>query len=380
MRDVYIIGADMTPFGKFPDRPHYDLGKQAVMGAVKDAGVDKREIQAAFMSNVLGGTTPGQKVLKELGMTGIMQIVSVENACSSGATAIHLGHRAVATGQYDMVLAAGSENLTIAVGKGAFVVEEDIEGYHGVTMPGVYACRANRYMDKYGATLEDLAMVTVKNHKHASLNPYAAFRNLVTVEEVLAAKMIAYPFTRLQCCPNSDGAAAVIICSEEKMRQLGAKGVKIQASVLVSGFFKNEPYEMIEPEITMRAAKQAYEMAGLGPEDINMVECHDAFSIAELYYYETLGFCEIGDGVKFLRSGQAELGGKHVFSVRGGLLTMGHPLGATGVAQTVEAVWQLRGQAGDRQIQGAKAALTHITGGGVSGMDNAACGVHIYTV
>lgn len=380
MRDVYIVGAGMTPFGKFPNRPQWDLGKEAVVAAVKDAKVDHRDIQAGFVGNVLGGVLPGPKVFKELGMTG-MQIVSVENACSSGATAINLARLAVGCGQYDMVIAVGTENLTGGRESGATMApDDDIEGLQGVVMPGIYAIRANRYMEQFGATPEDLALVAVKNHKHASLNPYAQFRNIVTVEEVLASRAIADPFTLLQCCPVADGAAAVVICSEDKMRQLGAKGVKISASILISGKFKNETSDMTLPEISVKGCNMAYEMAGLGPEDINLIECHDAFTIAEILYYETLGFCKRGDGVRFLRSGAADLGGKHVFSPRGGLLCMGHPLGATGVAQAVEAVWHLRGQAGDRQVQGAKVALTHVTGGGVSGMDNAACSVHIFTV
>jgi len=381
MREVYVVGVGMTPFGKFPDRPYYDLGKEAVVKAVKDANVDKREIQAGYVGNVKAGMAPGQKVFKSLGMTG-MQIVNVENACSSGQTALNLAYTAVASGQYDMVMAVGCENLTggRATGEALAPDQDDIEGILGNVMPAIYGMRAKKYMEQYGATPEDLALVAVKNHKHSSLNPYAQFRNLVTVEEVLASRMIAEPFTLLQCCPIADGAAAAVVCSKEKMQQLGAKGVKINASILVSGLFKNQPSDMTVPEITQRASRLAYEMAGMGPEDIQMVECHDAFTIAEFLYYETLGFCKQGEAASFIRSGAAELGGKHVFSIRGGLLCMGHPLGATGVAQTVEAVWQLRGQAGDRQIPGAKTAMIHITGGGVSGMDNAACGVHIFTV
>ena len=381
MREVYIIGVDMTPFGKFPNREYYSLGKQAVLGAVRDANVNHQYIQAGYVGNVMAGMTPGQKVFKELGMTG-MKIVNVENACSSGATAVNLAYQAVARGEYDLVMAVGCENLTSNRSSGTALApdKDDLEGFQGAVMPGIYAMRARRYMEQYGATVEDLALVAVKNHKHSSLNPYAQFRNLVTVEEVLASRKVAEPFTLLQCCPIADGGAAAIICSAEKMRELGAKGVRIDASVLVSGKFKVEPGDMTIPEISERASRLAYEAAGLGPEDIHMVECHDAFTIAEILYYEILGFCKPGEGVSFLRSGAVELGGKVVFSPRGGLLCMGHPLGATGVAQGVEAVWQLRGQAGDRQVQGAKAAMTHVTGGGVSGMDNAACGVHILSV
>lgn len=380
MREVYVVGVGMTPFGKFPNRPYYDLGQEAVVAAVKDANVDKREIQAGYVGNVTAGMAPGQKVFKALGMTG-MQIVNVENACSSGQTALNLAYSAIASGQYDMVIAVGCENLTGGRTSGEALAPEqdDIEGILGAVMPGIYAMRAKKYMERYGATAEDLALVAVKNHKHSSMNPYAQFRNIVTVEQVIASRMVAEPFTLLQCCPIADGGAAAIVCSKEKMLQLSAKGVKIDASILVSGLFKNQPSDMTIPEITQRASRLAYEMAGIGPEDIDMVECHDAFTIAEFLYYETLGFCGKGEATRFIRSGAAELGGKHVFSIRGGLLCMGHPLGATGVAQTVEAVWQLRGQAGDRQIPGAKTAMIHITGGGVSGMDNAACGVHIFT-
>ena len=380
MRDVYIVGVGMTRFGNFPDIKYYNLGKEAVIAAVKDANVDKREIQAGYMGNVMAGMCPGQKVFKELGMTG-MQIVNVENACSSGQTALNLAYTAVSSGQYDMVMAVGCENLTSGRTSGDTLAPEqdDIEGILGLVMPGMYGMRAMKYMEVYGATREDLALVAVKNHKHSSMNPYAQYRNLVTVEEVLASRMIAEPFTLMQCCPIADGGAAAVVCSKEKMLQLGAKGVKIDASILVSGLFKNQWVDMTTPEISQRAGRLAYEMAGMGPEDIGMIEVHDAFTIAEFLYYEELGFCKVGEAASFIRSGEAELGGKHVFSIRGGLLCMGHPLGATGVAQAVEAVWQLRGQAGDRQIPGLKTAMIHITGGGVSGMDNAACGVHIFT-
>jgi benzoylsuccinyl-CoA thiolase BbsB subunit len=381
MTEVYVVGVGMTPFGKFPEKQYYYLGQQAVLEAVKDANVSHHEINAGFVGNVMAGMAPGQKIFKNLGMVG-MPIINVENACSSGATAINLAYSSVTSGQHDMVIAVGTESLTALKGSGTALAPDmdDIEGYQGAVMPGLYAMRARRYMEQYGATEEDLALVAVKNHKHASLNPYAQYRNLVTVEEVLASRKVAEPFTLLQCCPVADGAAAAVICSKEKMLQLGLKGVRIDASILVSGKFKVEPSDITIPEISERASRLAYKMAGLGPDDINLVECHDAFTIAEIFYYEILGFCQLGEGIQFLRDGEAGHGGKVVFSPRGGLLCMGHPLGATGVAQVVEAVWQLRGQAGPRQVQGAKVAMTHVTGGGVAGMDNAACGVHILTV
>lgn len=382
MRNVYVIGAGMTTFGKHGDKTLDELGRQAVYAAVKDAGVAPKEIQTAYVGNMMGGNCVGQRICATMGLTGV-PIVNVESACSSGAMAVHHAWYKIASGEYDVALAIGAENLSaIRTGGTAFTVppEADAEGMQGVTMPSLYAMRARRYMHEFGATPEDYAMVAVKNRRHASMNPYSSFRKPITVEEVVSSRLINDPLTLLMCCPNSDGAAAVVLASEEKMKQLGKKPVRIAASHMTSGIFKNDFRDMTEMEITIRCSKHAYEMAGLGPENISMVECHDAFVIAEFLYYEALGFCKHGEAPQFLRSGGPDYGGKVVFSPRGGLMSMGHPTGATGCAQIVEATWQLRGEAGERQVPNCKAALTHVTGGGVYGLDNAACTVTILTV
>lgn len=380
MRDVYVIGAGMSKFySRTAD--YYDvLGREAVISAIKDAGVSHKDIQTAYVGNMFSQTA-GQRICATLGLTGI-PIVNVESACSSGAMAVHHAAYKIATGEYDIALAVGAEHLSsLRTGGTAFAPDiRDPEGMQGVTMPGLYAMRAMRYMHDFGATPEDYAMVAVKNRRHASMNPYAAYNKPITVEEVLNSRMINDPLTLLMCSPNADGAAAVVLTTKEKMKQLGKKPVRIAASHITSGIFKNSFRDMTEMEISIRCSKEAYEIAGLGPEDIDMVECHDAFAIAEFLYYEAFGFCKHGEAPQFLRSGGSDYGGKVVFSPRGGLMSMGHPTGASGCAQVVEATWQLRGEAGERQVPNCKAALTHVTGGGVYGLDNAACTVTILTV
>jgi benzoylsuccinyl-CoA thiolase BbsB subunit len=380
MGNAYVVGAGMSKFSA-KSADYYDtLGRKAVIDAIKDAGISHKDIQAAFVGNMFSQTA-GQRVCATLGLTGI-PIVNVESACSSGAMAVNAAAYKVATGEYDLVLAAGVEHLSsLRTGGTAFAPDvRDPECMQGVTMPGLYAMRAKRYMHEYGATPEDYALVAVKNRRHASMNPYAAYNKPITVEEVLNSRMINDPLTLLMCSPNGDGAGAVVVASEKKMKQLGKKPVRIAASHITSGIFKNSFRDMTEMEISIRCSKDAYEEAGLGPEDISMVECHDAFSIAEFLYYEAFGFCKHGEAPQFIRSGGPDYGGKVVFSPRGGLMSMSHPTGASGCAQIVEATWQLRGEAGERQVPNCKAALTHVTGGGVYGLDNAACTVTILTI
>lgn len=381
MRDVYVVGGGMAKFStKSPD--YYDvLGRQAVIAAVKDAGVNPKDIQTVYVGNMYNGPCAGQRVCATLGLTGV-PIVNVESACSSGAMAVHHAWYKIASGEFDIALAIGVEHIS-SVRTGGTALAPDVrdpEGIQGVTMPSLYAMRTRRYMHEFGLTPEDLAQVAVKNRRHASMNPYATFQKPITVEEVLNSRLICDPLTLLMCSPNADGAAAVVLASEDKMKKLGKKPVRIAASHMTSGIFKNDFRDMTEMEITKRCSREAYEIAGVGPEDIDMVECHDAFAIGEILYYEALGFCGHGESPAFLRSGGPDYGGKVVFSPRGGLLSCGHPTGCSGTAQVVEAMWQLRGEAGQRQVPNAKVALTHVTGGGVYGLDNAACTVTILTI
>ena len=379
MREVSVIGVGMVPFAKYREKSLAEIGWPAVKAAIEDAGVEKRDIEAAYCGSALGGMMSGQRVLKQLGITGL-PITNVENACSSSSSAFRQAYIAVAAGVYDMVLVLGVEKLTKFGGGTLPLEKEDFEVTHGLVMPALYGMRARRYMHDYGLTKEQLAQVAVKAHKHGAKNEDAQYRNEVTVEEVMEAREIAEPFTLLHCCPSGDGAAAVVIASAEKARQYTTKPVRVACSEVNSGKYVTGFRDMTTPEITVRGAKQAYEEAHIGPEDVDVAEVHDAFTIAELLYYEALGFCNKGDAAKLLEDGETSIGGRIPVNPSGGLLSKGHPIGATGAAQIVEVVRQLRGEAGDRQVDDAKVALTHCTGGGISGFDHGACSIHMFSV
>ena len=377
MRDVAVIGVGMTKIGKFPDRMLSAMGREAVLAAIKDAGIPPKEIQAAYSGNLLGGSLLGQRIFKDLGITGI-PINNMENACSSGSSALREAWLGVASGLYNMAVAVGSEQLS-ALGGGTLPLGmEDLEANEGMVMPALYAMRARRYMANYGATPEHLAKVVVKSRRCASRNPYAQFKKETTVAEVLNSRMIADPLTLFMCCPTGDGAAAAILCSADKARKYSSHPIWIKGSVLVSGKFINGFRDMTTPEITVRASKMVYEMAGLGPKDVSLAEVHDAFSIAELLYYEALGFCGPGEAPRLLEEGATDIDGRIPVNPSGGLISKGHPTGATGLAQATEIVTQLRGQAGARQVKNAKVGLTHCTGGGIYGMDHGACSINIF--
>lgn len=381
MRDVYIIGVGMTNYYKKSPMHAADLARQAILSAVRDADINHKQIQSIYvgeMAGVSGNICFGQRVAATMGMGGI-PMMNVESACSSGALAVNLAVKDVASGATDISLAVGVQNLSATRTAGtAFGPDAiDPEGVQGITMPGLYAMRAKRYMEEFGLTPEDLALIAVKNRRHAIANPRSQYHDPITVEQVVNARTISDPLTLLMSCPNTDAGAAVIVATKEKAMQLGSKLVRILASHVTTGIFTNGFRDMTSMGITVRGAKEAYEHAGVGPEDIDMVECHDAFAITEFLYAEAMGFCGHGEGVEFVRSGGNDYGGKVVFSPRGGLLSCGHPTGCTGAAQIVEATWQLRNEAGDMQVPDCKVALTHVTGGGVYGLDNAICTVTI---
>jgi acetyl-CoA acetyltransferase len=377
MKGVSVIGVGMIPFGKYPDTNITDLGWPAVKAAIKDAGIDARRIQAVYSGTARGGAMVGQRIMGRLGLAGL-PIVNVENACSSSSSALAQGVMAVSSGAYDVVLVIGVEKLTKFGGGTLPLDEDDWEVRLGLSMPALYAMRAQRYMHDYGVSLKDVAAVSVKNRKNGALNPDAQMRKEVTVEEVLSSRMIADPFTLLQCCPTGDGAAAIILASSAVAKQLRTDAIEVRASHLTSGRFMSGFRDMTSPEITVRGAHEIFEEAGLGPEDIDVAEVHDAFSIAELIYYEAFGFCGRGEGAALLNSGATRIGGRIPINPSGGLLAKGHPVGATGAAQVVEIVRQLRGEAGARQIADAKVGMTHATGGGISGFDHGACSIHIF--
>jgi acetyl-CoA acetyltransferase len=376
MREVAVIGVGMIKMGKFPDRMLSSMGREAVLLAMKDAGVERGDIEAAYSATLHGGSLLGQRIFKDLGMTG-MPINNMENACSSGSSALREGWIGVASGLYDMVIAVGSEKLS-ALGGGTLPLErEDLEVSQGMVMPALYAMRARRYLSDFNGTKEHLAKVVVKSRKNAALNPLAQLAKPTTVEEVLNSRVIADPITLFQCCPTGDGAGAAVLCSLDKARKYTSHPILIKASVLVSGKFEPGFRDMTAPEITVRACRIAYEKAGLGPKDVDVVEVHDAFSIAELLYYEALGFCGRGEAIKLIDEGATEINGRIPVNPSGGLISKGHPVGATGLAQLAEIVWQLRGQAGARQVKNAKVGMTHCTGGGIYGLDHGACSIHI---
>lgn len=376
MTHASIVGVGMTRFGKYPEATLADIGWPAVKAAIADSGIDPRRIEACYCGSSLGGMMAGQRVLGRIGMGGI-PVTNIENACSSSSTALHQAVMAVRAGKYDAVLVIGVEKLTKFGGGVLPLEQEDWEVRMGMAMPALYAMRAKRYMHDFGLTREQLARVSVKNRANGALNPVAQMQSPVTEEEVLASRPVADPFTLLQCCPTGDGAAALVVVSDKVARELGRTPVRVLASDMVSGKFVPGFRDMTIPEITVRGAAEAYEEAGLGPEDVDMAEVHDAFTIAELIYYEAFGFCGRGEAGAFLDSGATKIGGRVAVNPSGGLLAKGHPIGATGAAQVVEAVQQLRGECGARQVPDAKVALTHATGGGITGYDHGACSIHI---
>ena len=377
MQKVSIVGAAMSKFGKRPDTTFQDLGWPVVKASLKDAGMQREQIQAVYCGSAYGGRLTGQRVLRPIGMTGI-PVINCENACSSGATAFKEAYHAVATGLYDTALIIGIDKLTMLGGGLLPGQPEDWDVELGLSMPALYAMRANRYMHEHNVSFERLSQIPVKAHRLGALNPYAQFRKEVTLQEVMAGKPVADPFTMHHCCPTGDGAAAVIICSEDFGKRIDRKPVWVAGSELTSGRYVTGFRDMTIPEITARGAKEIYEQTGIGPQDIHVAEVHDAFSIAELLYYEAFGFCQQGEGMELLESGATTLGGKIPVNTSGGLLCKGHPVGATGVAQMVEIVWQLRGEAHGRQVEGANVGLTHCTGGGISGLDHGACSINIF--
>ena len=376
MSDVYILGTDMIKFGRFPDKSVPQLGAQAALMALDDAGLTINDMQALYCGNLLqAGAMVGQRVLQQIGMTGI-PVVNCSNACATGATAFREGWTAIKAGLYDLVLVVGVEQMGKAgllggAGGGDGIPTEGLLGSR--TMPAVFAEAGMEHTRKYGTTFEQFAKISVKNHHHSTKNPKSMYRIETPLEQVMGAEMISYPNTKLMCSVNVDGAAAAVIASERKARELGMRrAVKVSASILTS-----DPYterDLAMPDVntcTRRAAAAAYEMAGLGAEDVDLVELHDCFATAEILHYENLGLCKDGEAGRLIDEKQTYLGGRIPVNVSGGLLSKGHPLGATGVANIYEVSTHLRGEAGERQVEGAKVGMTHVIGLG------SACAIHL---
>jgi acetyl-CoA acetyltransferase len=375
MSDVYVLGIDMMKFGRFPERTVPELGAQAVLMALDDAGLTIQQMQALYCGNLgEANAMVGQRVLHQIGQTGV-PVVNCTNACATGATAFREAWISIKAGLYDLVLAVGVEQMGRGLlGSGAKANGISTEGLLGSgTMPAVFGEAGLEHTRKYGTTFAQFAKVSVKNHHHATLNPKAMYQVETPLQTVMAAEMIAYPNTKLMCSVNVDGAAAAVLASERKAKELGMKrAVRVKASVLTSDPWQER--DLVLPDVntcTRNAAQQAYEMAGIGPDDLDLVELHDCFATAEILHYENLRLCAEGEGGRLIDSGETALGGRIPVNVSGGLLSKGHPLGATGIANLYEVCAHLRGEAGDRQVDGARLGLTHVIGLG------SACGVHI---
>lgn len=377
MRDVYVLGVGMIKFGRYPDKDVAQMGAEAAVAALEDAGTSIGDIELLVCGNLFQASAMNaQKILQQIGQTGIPAL-NVSNACATGSTAFREAYIGVASGMYDATMAVGVEQMGKMglLGGGARSGGESVEGVLGSgLMPAVFGQAGVEHMRKHGTTAEHFAKVSVKNHKHSVHNPLSQYRVEVTLDDVLHARMVAYPNTLYMCCPTGDGAAAAVLMSEEKMRQFTAKPIKVAASVLTSDPYTERDLTMPDVNtLTRNAAKQAYETSGIGPEDLSLVELHDCFATAELLHYENLGLCAEGEAGRMIDEGRTEIGGALPVNASGGLLSKGHPLGATGVANIHEVVTQLRGQAGPRQVEGAKVGLAHVIGLG------SACTIHVLT-
>ena len=375
MGKAYVLGVGMTRFGKRPEIPVEQMGVEALREALNDARMNVKQIEAVYCGHSYQGLSMGQRVMVAFGWCG-MPITNLENVCASGSCAVREAFFAVQAGRHDICLALGVEKLSTRSGPltpGA----EDLEDSLGLTYGALYAMRARRYMETYGLTSRQLAKITVTNRKNGYYNEKSSHGELITVEDVLNSRMVSNPLHLYDCNPNTDGAAAAIVVSEKVARQIGGEPIEIVVSTLTSGKFEPRFIDMTFEDITSRAAQEAYEKAGIGPDGIDFAEVHDCFTIAEILRVEGLGLCKRGEMVRWIEEGVNEIGGRKPINPSGGLLGKGHPLGATGVAQIREVVLQLRGKAGVRQIQGARVGLAHNRGGSVTGTEGAACTVTI---
>jgi len=409
MKEIFVIGIGMIRFNKYPEETVQTMAHKAIDLVLKDANLEKEDLESVFFSNTFWGmfdrqhSIRGEVVLRNMGI-GSLPVINVENACAGGSTALHMACTGIRAGLYDVALAVGSEKITHAnkaLSLGAYASCMDIGNFEKhiknlmeaskmfpvqipeeqQTPPGegrsifmdAYAMGARWHMSKFGSTQQQLALICSKNHFHGSLNPHAQYQHPMTPEEVLADKAVAYPLTRPMCAPVGDGAAAVIICSRKYLKKLKtARPVRIRASVLGSG--SDRSYDA--PDIGERLVKQAYDMAEVGPADIDFAELHDATSWGELHQTESMGFCPMGEGGPYAESGATRLGGQKPVNTSGGLECKGHPIGASGLSQIYEIVTQLRGDAGPRQVEGARLGLAE-NGGGNIGIEEAAMSIHI---
>ena len=376
---VHVIGVGMTRFAKPGASPeYYEMAREAGRAALADAGIDFARIEQAYVGYVYGDSTCGQRAVYELGLSGI-PVVNVNNNCSTGSTALWLARQAVESGAAECVLALGFEKMEKGALGSKFDDRETPLGRHAQVMADLQGMSAapvaaqmfggagREYRWRYGTSKATFAKIAEKARKHASRNPYALFNETLSVEQILASDDVFDPLTRYQCCPPTCGAAAAVLCSEDFARRRGlATSVRIAAQSMTTDYASSfEPQSMIRMvgyDMTREAARQVYERSGIGPEDVDVIELHDCFTANELLSYEALELCAEGAAEAFIRNGDNTYGGSYVVNPSGGLLSKGHPLGATGLAQCAELTWQLRGTAGERQVEGARVALQHNLG------------------
>jgi acetyl-CoA acetyltransferase len=388
-RRVNVIGVGMTKFVKPGTSPeYYVMAAEAGRLALADAGIPYVDVEQAYCGYVYGDSTCGQRSVYELGLTGI-PVVNLNNNCSTGSTALWMARQAVETGAAECALALGFEKMAKGALAAKFDDREPPMGLHApvmIELQGVtgappaaqmFGGAGREYRFEHGTKRETFAAISVKARRHASRNPYALFNQILTVEEVLASEEVFDPLTRFQCCPPTCGAAAAILCSDDFAERHGIRGaVTIAAQAMTtdtpSSFEPKSMIRMVGYDMSRDAARKVYEASGIGPEDVDVVELHDCFTANEILTYEALGLCPEGGAEKYVVEGDNTYGGKHVTNPSGGLLSKGHPLGATGLAQCTELVWQLRGRAGDRQVEDARVALQHNIGLG------GACVVTLY--
>lgn len=409
MSNIYIAGIAMTVFGRHLERSLEALAHEALQGAIKDAGCQIDDIGTAYYAGITNGplqgqlAIPGQVVMSKIGIEQI-PIFNIDNGCAAGSSAVHLAIQSLKAGATDVALALGCEKMNvpekgkaIAIMEGGWDVARAEENFRtliqmgeGVEVPqgsesdrpyskfmAIYAAMCRFHMKTFGTTQRQIAAVSAKNHEHSTLNPYSQFRKSFTIDEILAAPPITFPLTLPMCAPMTDGAAAAILCTEEGLARIGAdksRCIKVAASVVRS--FSHRRYDQPELHLARLAANQAYEIAGLGPQDMHVAEVHDAAAMGEIIQAENLGFVPLGGGGPAAERGDFNLGGRIPINVSGGLESKGHPIGATGIGQLFELVTQLRGEAGERQVPNARHAIQE-NGGGMVGCEEGAVAVHI---
>ncbi|MER1967114.1 thiolase family protein [Castellaniella sp. GW247-6E4] len=369
MRKVVIAGVGIHPFGRFPQKDYRQLGREAVVMALKDANVEWKDIQGAFVGNVMAEMAAGHNILQPLGVTGI-PIINIENACASSGSSLRLAYEAIRHGIHDIALVVGVEKAPRG-----FVANSGYDRWQMWTGLGVnpiyFAMQAQEHMIRWGTTVEQLAKVSVKNHRNAVHNPYAMYRKEVSLEEVINSKRVCDPLTLLMLCAPNEGAAAAVLCAEDVVRKFTSRYVEVAAAELCTRLAGDMfvpavsvPVGLRHASLTQRAAAQAYEAAGIGPEDLDLVELQDTDVGSEIVYMEGLGLCAMGEAGKLIDDGATESDGRIPVNVSGGLLSKGEPLGASSLGQIVEVTWQLRGDAGPRQLRRARVGLSHSEGAG----------------